>query len=93
MYSKIATLGRGAHRYIFLSEPLQQPKAYWVMKAIVELSWRLGLSKPDIKPSAPYQPGTSIFLPYWWGFGVSYPSLSARRGSLLALHPRSPDAS
>lgn len=63
-YLDHGTTGRGAHLYIFLSEPLPQPKAHSVVKAVAELARRLGLGTSEIKPSNPYNPGTGIFLPY-----------------------------
>ncbi len=56
--------GSGAHGYVFLTDPVSQPKVCNALKHLADLAQELGLGRPEIKPSNPYGPGTGILLPY-----------------------------
>jgi hypothetical protein len=63
-YVTHGTTGRGAHVCVFFADPVPQPKAHRALRTIADLSRRMGIGMPEIRPSAAYASGAPIFLPY-----------------------------
>ena len=63
-YPSTGTTGGGSHLWFFLESPIPVAVAHKLALSLAELARAHGAQTVEVRPSAPYGPGSGILLPY-----------------------------